>query len=120
MKHTRGFSSRAREKMKSRSGCASGSPSAPPHATIRRSAIRRRYLAHVLASAPRSLRILVQVLLVVIVLGAAYLYVPAIGAVSPDSLQYSLARELDGQRTIDDGNTCVRRVADIWVCNVDD
>ena len=73
-----------------------------------------------LGSAPRSLRILVRLILAVIVLGAAYLYLPAVGAVSGEALQYSLARELGGQRVVDDGNTCVRRVPGIWRCAVDD
>jgi hypothetical protein len=72
-----------------------------------------------LASAPRSVRVLVQLLLVTVIAGAAYLYAPPIGAISADALQHSLAREVGGATDKHD-QTCVNRTSDIWRCGVDD
>ena len=72
-----------------------------------------------LASAPRSLRALVQLLLLAIVLGAAYLYAPPIGAISGDALQHSLARALGGT-TSSTNRSCVNQSPGVWSCQVDD
>ena len=72
-----------------------------------------------LASAPRSLRIVVQVLLVAIVVGAAYLYAPPVGAVSAEALQHSLARTA-GAETSSTDHTCTPTRKSVWYCLVVD
>ena len=71
-----------------------------------------------LDSAPRSLRIFVQLLLVVVVAGAIYLYAPAIGAVSTAALQNSLAREVGGATNVK--LECTERVSGVYRCPVHD
>ena len=71
-----------------------------------------------LASAPRSIRVFVQVLLVVIVAAAIYLYCPAIGAVSTAALQHSVAREVGGATDVE--AECTEHGAGLYVCPVHD
>jgi hypothetical protein len=78
--------------------------------------IRRRYLPGMLRSAPRALRVIVQLLLLVIVVGAALLYAPPIGAVTGKTLQRSLEREARGETGSD--RECQRRREDVWRCVV--
>ena len=69
-----------------------------------------------LRSVPRSVRVLVQLLLTAVVIGAALLYAPPIGAVSAKTLQHSLERETDG--SIGHGRTCRRQRPGYWDCLV--
>ena len=47
----------------------------------------------------------------------AYLYAPPVGAVSPETLQYSIEREAGGTHS---GASCENATAGRWVCHVDD
>ena len=69
-----------------------------------------------LRSAPRALRVLVQFLLLAIVVGAALLYAPPIGAVTAKTLQHSLERESGG--LTGHGRTCERQRKGVWHCLV--
>src|SRR5436305_10898225 len=106
--------------MCARSGSASSFRTAPPQATIREVGTRRRYLSlRMLRSAPRSVRVLVEILVVVVIVAAVYLYAPPIGAVSPEAFQYSLAREVGGAKDGKD-RSCVNVRPGVWRCVVDD
>lgn len=69
-----------------------------------------------LRSAPRAVRVIVQLLLVAIVVFAALAYLPPIGAVTAATLQHSVARESGGQSG--NGGTCKRQREDVWNCTV--
>jgi hypothetical protein len=69
-----------------------------------------------LRSAPRALRVIVQLLLLAIVVGAALLYAPPIGAVTAGTLQRSLEREAGGDSG--KGRTCTRQSEGVWECVV--
>lgn len=69
-----------------------------------------------LGSAPRAVRAVVQVLLLAIVVGAALLHAPPIGAVTAGTLQHSLAREAGGETG--HGGICERQRAGVWQCTV--
>jgi hypothetical protein len=69
-----------------------------------------------LRSAPRALRAIVQLLLLAIVAGAALLYAPPIGAVSAETLQRSLAREVGGSTAL--ATKCERQAAGLYHCLV--
>lgn len=69
-----------------------------------------------LRSVPRSLRVLVQLLFAAVVIGAALLYAPPIGAVSAETLQHSLEREANG--SIGHGRTCGHQRPGYWDCLV--
>jgi hypothetical protein len=69
-----------------------------------------------LRSAPRALRVIVQLLLLAIVAGAALTYAPPIGAVTAGTLQRSLEREAGGDSG--KGQTCVRQAEGVWQCFV--
>ncbi|MEA2493680.1 MAG: hypothetical protein QOJ29_1591 [Thermoleophilaceae bacterium] len=59
-----------------------------------------------------------QLLFIAVVVGGAYLYAPPIGAVTSQTLQHSLAREVGGT-TGSTTRNCFRRSEGVWVCGVD-
>lgn len=69
-----------------------------------------------LRSAPRALRAIVQLGLLVVIVAAALLYAPPIGAVTAKTLQYSLEREANGR--VGSGRACARRSEGVWRCVV--
>jgi hypothetical protein len=71
-----------------------------------------------LSSAPRSLRIAVQLLFLAVIAGAIYFYVPAVGHISPEAWQHSLAREAGGATDLE--FACTERTDHLWRCPVHD
>jgi hypothetical protein len=63
-------------------------------------------------------RILVGALAIPVALVAAFFFLPALGRVSPEALQYSVTRESGGTFLFFGSDQCRRRRRGVWRCHV--